>query len=104
MQLFSHCCHQRPERSFFLGGYQLPLCARCCGMLLGQAAGLCSAFACRIPVSVCGILMLPMAADGLIQLLTDYRSTNPRRFLTGALFGFCLVSAAAQAVRYWMQK
>src|SRR5258708_567289 len=30
-------CHQRPERSFFLFGAQLPVCARCAGIYAGAA-------------------------------------------------------------------
>jgi uncharacterized membrane protein len=30
-------CHQRPERSFFIHGQQLPVCARCTGLYLGAA-------------------------------------------------------------------
>jgi uncharacterized membrane protein len=30
-------CHQRPERSFFIGGRQLLVCARCTGLYLGAA-------------------------------------------------------------------
>ena len=33
-------CHQRPERSFFIGAHQLPVCARCTGIYLSAAAGL----------------------------------------------------------------
>ena len=33
-------CHQIPERSFVLGGHQLPLCARCTGTFLGAVLGL----------------------------------------------------------------
>ena len=33
-------CHQLPERSFFLDGRQLPVCARCTGLYLSSAAGL----------------------------------------------------------------
>ena len=33
-------CHRIPERSFHIGNYQLPLCARCSGMYLGAMLGL----------------------------------------------------------------
>ena len=33
-------CHRIPERSFHIGSYQLPLCARCSGMYLGAVTGL----------------------------------------------------------------
>lgn len=33
-------CHRIPERSFHIGDYQLPLCARCSGMYLGAFIGL----------------------------------------------------------------
>ena len=32
-------CHQLPERSFHLGGFQLPVCARCFGLYAGGAMG-----------------------------------------------------------------
>lgn len=31
-------CHQMPERSFHLAGFQLPVCARCLGIYAGAAA------------------------------------------------------------------
>jgi uncharacterized membrane protein len=33
----SFICHQMPERSFHLSGYQLPVCARCLGIYAGVA-------------------------------------------------------------------
>ena len=33
-------CHQRPERSFFWGAHQFPVCARCTGLYLSAALGL----------------------------------------------------------------
>src|SRR5690349_25091306 len=33
-------CHQRPERSFFVEGHQLPVCARCTGLYVSAAIGL----------------------------------------------------------------
>jgi uncharacterized membrane protein len=32
-------CHQLPDRSFFVDGRQLPVCARCTGLYLGAAMG-----------------------------------------------------------------
>ena len=37
-------------------------------------------------------LMIPMVADGFIQLKTRYESTNIRRLLTGIPFGYSLVA------------
>jgi uncharacterized membrane protein len=35
----SFVCHQIPERSFHLAGFQLPVCARCLGIYLGAPIG-----------------------------------------------------------------
>ena len=32
-------CHQRPDRSFFWAGHQLPVCARCTGLYLSALTG-----------------------------------------------------------------
>ena len=42
-------CHQRPERSFYLWGAQLPVCARCVGIYVGAAgAGIAACWPRRI--------------------------------------------------------
>ncbi len=41
-------CHQLPERSFFLDGRQLPVCARCTGLYLSGAAGLAGWWAAKL--------------------------------------------------------
>ena len=38
------------------------------------------------------VLIVPMVADGFIQLKTRYESTNLRRLLTGIPFGYSLVA------------
>ena len=81
-------CHQRPERSFFVKGYQMPVCARCEGELIGILAALIAVWFLRPPYWLMAVMMVPMAADGLIQGLTEYESTNWRRLITGILFGF----------------
>jgi uncharacterized membrane protein len=41
-------CHQRPERSFFIEGHQLPVCARCTGLYLTGAIGLVGWFTMKL--------------------------------------------------------
>ena len=81
-------CHQRPERSFFVKGYQMPVCARCEGELIGILAALIAVWFLRPSYWLMAVMMVPLAADGLIQGLTKYESTNLRRLITGILFGF----------------
>jgi uncharacterized membrane protein len=77
-------CHQRSDRSCSFRGRQVPLCCRCLGMIVG------SAFAPLLRVTslaTCGILLLPLLADGLTQMLGLRVSSNWLRMLTGMLFG-----------------
>ena len=46
------------------------------------------------------ILLLPLIIDGFAQLLLPYTSTNFRRYLTGVLFGYALVSLFLMSVGY----
>ena len=90
-------CHCRPDRSFFWRGRQFPICARCTGQLVGLLLGIPLFVVGRFPLYVCAALLLPLIADGFLQLLTRYESTNPRRFITGTLFGLGLYELAAWA-------
>ncbi len=81
-------CHQRPERSFFVKGYQMPVCARCEGEIIGALLSLVAIWFIRPSLLLMAVFMIPMALDGLIQAFTRYESTNLRRLTTGILFGF----------------
>jgi len=41
-------------------------------------------------------MMLPLVADGFVQLLTKYESTNIRRLITGIVFGIGFSSFIVQ--------
>ena len=81
-------CHCREDRSFYWHGKKFPICARCTGELGGILIGAVSCFFLRPSLKTAIILMVPMVADGLIQSLSHYESTNPKRFITGLLFGY----------------
>lgn len=94
-------CHCRADRSFHFTRngrrYKAPICARCTGELVGLIAGFVRCFFGIPEWYISLILMIPMVADGFLQLLTGYESTNLRRFVTGFLFGwgFCCLIALA---------
>jgi uncharacterized membrane protein len=81
-------CHQLPERSFFLKGYQFPICARCTGIIIGELISfVLFLLNYKIEVILCIILLIPLILDGTIQYFTRYISNNIKRFLTGLIFG-----------------
>ena len=86
-------CHARPDRSFYWKGKQFPVCARCTGELAGMIAGipLIGLWGYMKPWQML-LFMLPMTADGFLQLLTSYESKNGRRFATGFFFGLAFDS------------
>ena len=57
-------------------------------MLAGMIIGLIMCFFWRPAVWITLVLMVPMIADGSIQMKTACESTNPRRFVTGLLGGY----------------
>lgn len=81
-------CHQIPERSFFICGYQFPICSRCTGIIVGYVVSLILLTLKTIfPIWLCVLLCLFMVIDGGIQLMLFIMSNNFRRFITGILFG-----------------
>ncbi|MGN1318463.1 MAG: DUF2085 domain-containing protein [Lachnospirales bacterium] len=84
-------CHQIPQRCFKLNGYIFPLCARCCGVYVGQILSLiCGILGFRLNFLYSIILILIMGFDWFIQRINIKESTNIRRFVTGILGGFGL--------------
>lgn len=91
-------CHQMPERSFFIHGYQVPVCARCTGIIVGGVFSVLVSPFYDFDYIILA-LMVPMAVDGLLQLKTAYISTNPKRFISGLLYGFSFVSVIIHTLR-----
>lgn len=92
--LFFHfICHQLPERSFFLLGKQLPVCARCTGIYLGALAGVLIYPVKRFVASKKLLLIasVPVVLDGIEQLIGFWESTNLLRLTSGLLLGLVAI-------------
>lgn len=85
-------CHQLPSRSLFIFGQQVCYCDRCLGIyttlfVAVLAFSLLRARVKPLPWPVYIAFALPMAVDGLTQLVGLRTSTLELRLITGALFG-----------------
>jgi uncharacterized membrane protein len=106
----SFICHQLPERSFHVGGAQLPVCARCLGIYAGVTvvAGLGGMAWVRDPLRrwpaarfrrIAAIAALPTAVTVAAEWGGVWATSNAVRAIAGALLGmgaaFVVVGAAA---------
>ncbi|BBF45297.1 protein of unknown function DUF2085 [Lachnospiraceae bacterium KM106-2] len=102
-------CHQKPERSFYVKGYQMPVCARCVGADIGYAAGLIAylkfGFDKLKYIAVIGAEI--MFFDWYLQAIKVKKSTNIRRLLTGICGGFgiciCYLKLISTCIK-WIRK
>lgn len=81
-------CHQIANRSFFIKGWQFPVCARCCGVIIGRMGAFLMFLKGFRPFKTALTGCYIMLSDWLIQQLGIEESTNKRRFATGILGGF----------------
>ncbi len=100
-------CHRRPDRSIFINGKQMPLCARCTAI---YGAYLLLPFFYFIPYHlwnlILGVLLqFPMLIDGLTQRFKIRESNNTLRLITGGLSGIgqcLLVWFIARSIIYFI--
>lgn len=96
-------CHQLPERSFFGGGVQVPVCARDTGIYLGFVISLAllgylhrgarpRGLPNRPGWTVIGAFIAVMAWDGITSYAGLRETTNELRLFTGTATGFALAA------------
>ena len=86
-------CHQIPERCFKIKGYIFPLCARCTGVAVGQIICIILLiFNIKVSLITTILFLLIMGFDWLIQYVKILKSNNTRRFITGILGGFAVIT------------
>jgi uncharacterized membrane protein len=109
--MYKPFCHQIPERSFFLYGYQVAFCHRETAMYTtlligGLLYGLVRNRLRPISLRVAGLLLLPILLDGTTHIIDDIVDHGFRgggdapgslnfwlRMITGALFAIAVLAA-----------
>lgn len=105
MRLGNRCgCHQREDRSFFIGEWQFPICSRCTGILSGQIIGLIIYITgIYIPFWLDFLFLVIMFLDWYIQYKNIKESTNVRRWITGSLAGIAQISIIINCILFVYQ-
>jgi uncharacterized membrane protein len=97
---FSLVCHQRPERSFWVFGGPVAVCARCLGIYLGAAVGLLL----RMPRRVALGIFFAAAAVNVIDCLSEFAGLHGNWLDMRFLLGFLLGATGAIVVSSAIQK
>lgn len=94
---FALICHQRPERSFWIFGAQVAVCARCLGVYLGAAIGLMCRTSRRVALRLLAAAAVFNLADAAAELSGLHGNWLAVRFALGIWLGAAggiLISAA----------
>jgi uncharacterized membrane protein len=93
-QAFGIVCHQRPDRSYFIEGHKLAVCARCTGLYAGFAVTLLLyplirslKIATNPPRIFLILAAVPLGIDFSLTFFGIWENTHTSRLLTGALLG-----------------
>jgi uncharacterized membrane protein len=87
-------CHQRPERSFFVNGRQVAVCARCTGLYAGAAAAaplalfMASALTSGRARRIAFAAALPTAITWTLEFAGAAHFSNTIRFVAALPLGF----------------
>ena len=101
--LGSSICHQRPDRSFELGGVQLPVCGRCLGIYAGAAVGALVASRLgrvRWPRTAIIIAVVPAVLSLLVEWTGLGQPTNGVRAVTGLIAGGVSAAVVLATLHY----
>jgi len=88
---FALVCHQRPERSFWLFGAPVAVCARCLGIYIGAAFGLLLRTSRRIALRI----LIAAAAINALDAATELAGLHGNWMVVRFVLGLALGAAGA---------
>src|SRR6266545_3773976 len=89
-----YICHQRPDRSFFIHGHQMAVCARCTGLYVGAAVAVPFALLAAYALStsrarrILAIAALPTLITWSLEFAGFAHFSNLTRFVAALPLGF----------------
>jgi uncharacterized membrane protein len=96
---FALICHQRPDRSFWIFGAPVAVCARCLGIYLGAGLGLLL----RTSRSIARRLLVAAAAVNLLDAVTEAAGLHGNWMYVRFVLGLALGATAALLISSAMQ-
>ena len=99
---FALVCHQRPDRSFWLLGFPVAVCARCLGIYLGAALGLLLHTSRHLALRLLLAATALNALDAATELAGLHGNWMGLRFVLGMILGAAaalLISSSMPAGR-----
>jgi len=89
--IYSHVCHQQPEKTLSISGHSLLVCSRCTGIYIGSlVSAFILLFVPFIKVSNTKYLILasvPMFVDVILYSIGVYTYSKTIALFSGSLFG-----------------
>lgn len=112
-QVFTRICHQRPERSFYLLGWKLGVCARCASIYFSFSVTAAFVLCADVTATLRNFLngaakhsramliggVAPMLVDVLLNDLGIRESTLVTRSISGCMFGIIAAPVLIPQVR-----
>jgi uncharacterized membrane protein len=95
---FALVCHQRPERSFWVFGAPVAVCARCLGIYLGAAVGLLLNMPRRIALRLLVVAAALNLLDAASESLGVHSNWLEARFVLGLLLGAAAAALVASSL------
>lgn len=94
--LFQPVCHQHPDRSFWVSGYQMAVCNRCYGIYTGALSSLIAlpfidymwAMSLKIKRWILLIFVMLNVVDIIVNTLHWWTNTHISRYTFGFLVGY----------------
>jgi uncharacterized membrane protein len=91
---FALVCHQQPERSFYLFGGNVAVCARCLGIYFGATLGLLI----RVPRRIAMQFLMAAVTVNVADRLAEFAGLHGNLILMRFFLGIALGTAAAMLV------